>query len=304
MCFLLDATGATPPPTSLPVTAMWVAAGLQRIIAAEELVHVAAQIDNDKSAHAVEAATRTFVNAYRDATGGAKMHNPVVPDAKAADLLNACQVSREKFSDEMGSGLFAQTVTRAAAVSVKTVGTGKALPGLRPVHAGARTVTSLAYRVASVGPAAQFPLFAGLALLALGVLASTSSIKVLSAAGLAAVLAGLLLIGVGAARRIVLALEIIVVAAGAVLAAAGYIPFVRDYLFPWLEKHAVPGLAKRPADWAILVLFVLLPPLSMIIGLIWRKLPRRAVIVPTRAQTSGTPAPVTVEAEPIPVEST
>jgi hypothetical protein len=174
-------------------------------------------------------------------------------------------------------------------VSVKAAGTGKAVPRpVRPVLAGARTVTMLAYRVACVGPAAQFPLFAGLALIALGVLASTSTISVLSAAGLAALLAGLLLVGVGAARKILLTLTIIVVAACAVLAAAAYIPFARDHLFPWLERHAVPGLAKHPAEWAILVLFVLLPPLSMIVGGIKRVLLRRATKLPTPKPTTST----------------
>lgn len=307
MCFL-EAVDPPPPPASLPITAMWVAAGLQRIIAAEELVHVAEQIDNDKKANAEEAAARAFVNAYRNATNGADVHNPVVPDAKAADLLNACRVSGEKFASELGTGLFAQTITQAAAVSVKAVGTGKALPGAaRPVLAGARTVTLLAYRVACVGPAAQSPLLAGIALTLLGVLASTSTIKWLSAVGLAAVLAGLLLVGVGAARRLVLALEIIAVAAGAALAGAAYIPFVRDQLFPWLGMHAVPSLAKHPAWWAILVLFVLLPPLSTIAGIVKRARARRATKVRT-PKPATTPSPASsgvapVEPEPSLAES-
>ena len=154
----------------------------------------------------------------------------------------------------MGSQLFTQTVTRAAAVAVKTVNLGRGTPHfLRPVLTGARTVTTLAWRVTSVGLAARYPLFAGLGLILLGALASTSTVNVLSAAGLAAVLAGLLLVAVGAARRIVLALAIVTVAAGAALAAAAYIPVLRSHLFPWLEKTVLPSLAKHPAQWAILV---------------------------------------------------
>ena len=63
-------------------------------------------------------------------------------------------------------------------------------------------------------------------------LASTSTINVLSAAGLVAAPAGLLLVAVGAARRVVLALAILTAAAGAALAAAAYIPVLRDHIFP------------------------------------------------------------------------
>lgn len=294
----LTAAAQPPPPTSLPVTAMWVAAGLQRLIAGEELAHVAEQIEKDTKAHAVEDAARAFVSTYHNATGAAAGSYPVVPDDKAAQVLHACEVSAEKLTSEMGSALFSQTVTRAAAVSVKAVDTGKALPSfLGPVLTGARTVTSLAYRVTCVGPAARYPLFAGLALIALGALASTSTINVLSAAGLAAVLAGLLLVAVGAARRIVLALAIVTVAAGAALAAAAYIPVLRDHLFPWLEKTAIPSLAKHPAQWAILVLFVLLPPLWTI-AVIIQRMTRRGTKVPARKGTTSAATAATTEPEP------
>lgn len=297
MGFLTAAT-PPPPPTSLPVTAMWVAAGLQRLIAGEELAHVAEQIEKDAKAGAEENAARAFVSTYHNATGAAAGSYPVVPDDKAAQVLHACQVSAEKLTSEMGSALFTQTVTRAAAVSVKAVDTSKALPSfLGPVLTGARTVTSLAYRVTCVGPAARYPLFAGLALIALGALASTSTISVLGAAGLAAVLAGLLLVAVGAARRIVLALAIVTVAAGAALAAAAYIPVLRDHLFPWLEKTAIPSLAKHPAQWAILVLFVLLPPLWTIVVIIQR-MTRRGTKVPAREATTSAATAAATEPGP------
>jgi patatin-related protein len=286
-------TAASPPPTSLPVTAMWVAAGLQRLIAGEELAHVARQIEADEADGAEEAAARAFISAYRNAVGApASGAYPVVPETKAAEVLQACRVPAEKIASEMGSALFTRTITRTAAVAVKAVDMGNAMPSfLRPVLAGARTVTSLAYRVTSVGPAARYPLFAGLALIALGVLASTSTVNLLSAAGLAAVLTGLLLVAVGAARRIVLALGIVTVAAGAALTAAAYIPVLRDHLFPWLEKTAVPSLAKHPAQWAILMVFVLLPPLWTITQIIQRL---------TRKRTTSVPAGPAMEPEPSP----
>ena len=215
------------------------------------------------------------------AAGG---HYPVVPDAEAAAVLHACRIPAETISGEVGSQLFTQTATRAAAVAVKTVNLGRGTPHfLRPVLTGARTVTTLAWRVTSVGPAARYPLFAGLGLILLGALASTSTVNVLSAAGLAAVLAGLLLVAVGAARRIVLALAIVTVAAGAALAAAAYIPVLRSHLFPWLEKTVLPSLARHPAQWAILVLFVLLPPLWTIVAIIQRLTRRHPAAGPATA---------------------
>jgi patatin-related protein len=298
MDFLTVSAAPPPPPTSLPVTAMWVAGGLQRIIAGEELAHVAEQIEKDTKAGAQEDTARAFVSAYRNATGAAAAGSyPEVPEGKAADVLHACRVSAEKLTSEMGSKLFTTTVTRAAAVSVKVVDTAKLPTFLRPMLTGARTATSLAYRVTSVGAAARYPLIAGLTLIALGVLASTSTIKVLSAAGLAAVLAGLLLVAVGAARRIMLALAISAVAAGAALAAAAYIPFLRDHLFPWLEKTAVPSLAKHPAQWAILVVFVLLPPLWTIVVIIQRVF-RVRTKAPARRTTTTVIAAATPEPEP------
>jgi hypothetical protein len=107
-----------------------------------------------------------------------------------------------------------------------------------------------------------------MALIALGALASTSTISLVSAAGLAVVLAGLLLVAVGTGRRFALALAIIAITAGAALASADFIPFLRSRLFAWLEKTALPSLAKHPAEWAILVVFVLLPPLWSIVGIL------------------------------------
>ena len=206
-------------------------------------------------------------------------------------MLHACRIPAETISAQVGSQLFTQTVTRAAAVAVKTVNLGRGTPHfLRPVLAGARTVTTLAWRVTCVGLAARYPLFAGLGLILLGALASTSTVNLLSAAGLAAVLAGLLLVAVGAARRIVLALAIVTVAAGAALAAAAYIPFLRSHLFPWLEKTVLPSLAKHPAQWAILVLFVLLPPLWTIVSIIQR-LARRGQARSAVPATAPAPAP-------------
>jgi hypothetical protein len=41
-----------------------------------------------------------------------------------------------------------------------------------------------------------------------------------------------------------------------------------DHLFPWLEKTVIPSLARHPAEWAALVIFVLLPPIWTIVVII------------------------------------
>ena len=246
-------------PKSLPLTAMWVAAGLQRLIAGEELMHVVKQIDTDRKNGADEGAASNFVSAYHNAVGDA---GGVVPEAKVRKVLNACQIPAEKITNETDSHQFALTVTRAAAVAMKMVDLGNATPvSLRPVLTTARTVTSLAYRVTSMGLAARRPLLVGLYLIALGAIASTSTINVFNGLGLLAVLAGVLLVAVGAASRITLALAVVTTAAGVALATAAYMPRLRDHLFPWLQDTVIPGFAKHPAQWAIVVIFVLLPPI-------------------------------------------
>ena len=263
-------TTPTALPTSLPVTAMWVAAGLQQLIAGEELKHVAEQVENDRGDGANEGAAADFLAAYRSAVDGSTSapnngSYPVVPKDKAATVLNACQIPAETIAGEIGSPLFARTVTRALAVAVKMADPSKAAPpSLRPVLATAHTVTSLAYRITTIGAVARRPLIAALYLIALGAIACTSAINPINAVGLLAILAGLLLAVVCTARGILSTLAGIAVVAGAALAAAAYIPILRDHLFPWLENAAIPGLAKHPAYWAILVILLLLPPVSSV----------------------------------------
>ena len=205
--------------------------------------HVVDQIATDKNNGADEDAASNFVSAYRNAVGNA---GGVVPKAKAAKVLNACQIPAEKITSETDSRQFAQTVTRTAAVATKMVDLGKATPvSIRPVLTTARTVTSLAYRVTSVGPAAQRPLLAGVYLIALGVLASTSTSSLVSVFGLLAVLAGVLLVAVSAASRITLALAVVTTAAGVALATAAYMPLLR-ITCSVVRDTAIPNFDDTP----------------------------------------------------------
>ena len=245
----LTAEGSVTLPPSLPVTAMWVAAGLQRLIAAEELAHVAQQAELDAANGADEAAAQAFLAAYRSAAdAGQDGIYPDVPVGQADRVLRACQVSAETFAGEAGSPLFTRTITGAAAVAVNIADIGGAMPSfLRPVLAGARTVTLLAYRATTFRPVARHPLPAGLSLIAGGTFASTSTSTIVGATGLASVLAGLLLVALGAARRIGVALASLALAAGGMLIAAGVIPVVGTHLFLAREnRHTYPGHTPGP----------------------------------------------------------
>ena len=108
-----------PPLTSLPETAKWVAAGIQRIILAEELPCVAEQIRADQEAKAaVNTAARTFL---------ATMANP---EADVETRLAACQVSAETLAGEKDSKLFASTFKQTALVAIAALEGAGVIPAL------------------------------------------------------------------------------------------------------------------------------------------------------------------------------
>jgi len=105
-------------PASLPETAKWVAAGLQRLILADELPCIAEQISQDERAKA-------YVNA--DAKKFVAMQDPA---ADVTDLLKACRVSDEKFAQERNSKLFRRTFKRSARLTVAAIMDSGKVPGL------------------------------------------------------------------------------------------------------------------------------------------------------------------------------
>jgi Protein of unknown function (DUF3376)/Patatin-like phospholipase len=108
-----------PPLTSLPETAKWVAAGVQRIILAEELPCVAEQIRADQAAKAaVNPAALAFL---------ATMANP---EADVTARLAACRVSAETIGGEKDSKLFANTFKQTALVAVAALEGAGVIPAL------------------------------------------------------------------------------------------------------------------------------------------------------------------------------
>ncbi|WP_149826713.1 patatin-like protein [Streptomyces tailanensis] len=117
----LTAGDGTEPPDSLPLTSMWVARGLQRLIVAEELPYVAEQAELDQEAGGALAANG-FLKLYRQrhpATG----RNPgqAVDPETVEDLLNACRISEETFTEEKDSKLLSHTVAHSAVVTANAV---------------------------------------------------------------------------------------------------------------------------------------------------------------------------------------
>ncbi|MFE0382194.1 DUF3376 domain-containing protein [Streptomyces inhibens] len=123
--FLTKGTGSADRlSASLPTTSLWVASGLQRLIAAKELSCVAEQAELDKeqgTAHTAE----EFLAAYYARVGS---HNPagtvsLRPD-DAEPLLNACRISEETFAQERHTKLLRSTLFRSLAMAANAVAAG------------------------------------------------------------------------------------------------------------------------------------------------------------------------------------
>ncbi|MGW7522986.1 patatin-like protein [Streptomyces sp. NPDC054783] len=240
-------------PSSLPLTSMWVADALQRLIAAEELPRVAEQVALDRKDGGSDRAS-AFERACQ---------RTEVTRENAQQLLNQCQISKETLSGEVGTPLLTRTVVQTMAVTANAV--EAATIGWKPLRP-LMTMLSKALRLActTVDLTARRPLMAGLGLLAIGAFAASSTASWISAAGLIAVLAGIIVLAVVAPRKLAYVSTGVLVAALAVLAAAGFIPYVKATLFPWLSNCAIPYLRDHPWAWAAFFCVLLVPPFWMV----------------------------------------
>ncbi|MFC9931376.1 patatin-like protein [Streptomyces sp. NPDC127190] len=117
--------------SSLPLTSLWVASALQRLIAAEELPCVAEQARLDREAGAADEA-----GAFERACAG----RTVTPD-DAARLLGLCRISEETFAGEAGTPLLTHTVVQSLTVAVNAAWAAAGRwSGLRLVLDGVRAV--------------------------------------------------------------------------------------------------------------------------------------------------------------------
>jgi hypothetical protein len=187
--------------------------------------------------------------------------------------------------EELRTPLFTRTITRTVSVAMKTIRPPAYLTGpLASLGSGPiAQFTGLKYMGQFAASIASFrggsyALPASLTVTAAGAIASTSTIVAISAVGLVIELGGLLLVIASSAHRIGTAVAVVALAAGSALIAAGFIPFIHNHLFPWLEKTAMPALAKHPALWAIVVTLLLLPSLWTIMEIVRRPAGRRTRI--------------------------
>ena len=271
---LLDATI----PLSLPETAMWLAARAQTLIASEELASVAKQLDTERDDVPTSPAEASFIRDYRNVAGidNAQPHlpdpPPPVPVESAASLLRICPVSGEKLAAQVGSPLFTQTTVKAAAVAVAAMEVADTKPPavLKPAFGLLRHGTRWAYeavnKVTHGRPLAT--LLAGLGALVVGVGLTTSPDTVIQGVGAIALAAGVVLVLAILQPAWKWGARILVLLAAVALILAAAIPLIRRHLFPWLENHALPWLSHHWWVWALLVLFVLLPPISTVVSLI------------------------------------
>ena len=210
---------------------------------------------------------------------------------RVAAILDACPIADEKLSGEIGTPLFTRTATQALAVGIKaaTATTGKPPATLAPTISMARTVTTAAYLVTkeSAGGAKAL-IWLGLLALGVGIASMFVSIPIVGTIGLAVLLTGAILLGIGLWRRSLYAAGLVVAIAIAVIAAAPWLPYLHRHLFSWLEKTAVPYMDHHAWIWTALFLLVLLPPVWMIAGEFTRRRQRRKVAEQVSKATLGT----------------
>lgn len=244
-------------PAALPETAAWVAAGIQREIAAGELTSVADAVRADiAGARVGSAPTREFLDAV--APGPAQLD-----PADAARVLRACRVSDERLTDRANSPILAITVAQVLAVLTGWLTSLRALPRpLRPAVAAVRAVARVAYALVDdvTRGRRRATIALGTVLLAAGLAGALVLSGPMGGVGLLVAVTGLLLISLTGWRVLPVGLAVVGVAGLAAVAAAGVIPVVGDHLFPWLHDDAVPYLADHPWAWAAVFGLLMLPP--------------------------------------------
>jgi hypothetical protein len=314
LAFLAD--DGAPVPRSLPDTSLWLAAGLQRMIAAEELPIVADAARIDRSDGGADVASG-FLAAYDAATRGAAPAGTAPAGAAAGpadgsgagssgrrdgaaatagrldasgaeSVLRACRVSEETFSSQLSSPMMTSVIARTAAVGAGMVATAGEIPrSLRPALWVLRTVTRLAYeltrRVTHGRP--DTTTIIALVLLVGGVGLATSSISVIGVIGVIAALVGFALLFLVAWRRLTQVIAGVVVALLIAAAGAGFVPVFKRHVFPWLADSVVPYLADHPVAWAAVFVLLLVPPVTTLAGLATRT--RRPASATGRSAGSG-----------------
>lgn len=281
-----------PVPTSLPVTALWLAQAWQVQIAAEELQVVAHSVRDGRD----DSTTARRPNAIGSASAAwadtlLKVPPATLPD-RAAALLRSCPVPDETVGGEIGTPLMVRTLAKAAATATGAVGSVQQLPAVvRPAVTVMRTVTIGGYRVANgvKGVPARL-ILVGLGALILGVALAIQQSTVFGVTGLVLAGGGAYLIAFGAwqASSRLLAALLAITLLGAAFSLA--IPAERRGLFGTSTTDT--GVVGRRVHWlaiswwhplvvlaVVLVCFALVAVVPTTIGrIISRRRARRSTI--------------------------
>ena len=227
LAYLDDETA--PVPASLPLTALWVARGLQQRVAAAELVAVAGAV-LDPDADGVHETPSAMARNW------ATQVSRTAPEQLVADagpLLSSCPVPDETLSAELGSPLMVRTVAKTVAVTTAALQSMPQLPPVvRPLTGTLRTVTLAGYRV--IGLARAMPrrmILAGLVLLLIGGALATGQSTLFGLTGLLVAGTGgyLVVFGAWQTSREVLGAVVAATVVGGL--AALTVPSVRHGLF-------------------------------------------------------------------------
>lgn len=185
-------------PASLPLCAQFFARRLQLEILQEELPHLASAIRADREA----GATTSF--AASELAKAVPEQTRALGPARAAELFLAQRVGHERVVDEVGTDLFARTVSTAGAVGASVL--QRAASGVRPVGPLLRVVRGLALGlhllvVAALGHGRVAPAFVVAALTAGGALVAVGAFS--SGLASAVMVFGIGLLGAGALLAII-----------------------------------------------------------------------------------------------------
>ena len=121
------------------------------------------------------------------------------------------------------------------------------------------------------------------------------SIPIVGTVGLAVLLTGAILLGIGLWRRSLYVAGLVIAVAIGLIAAAPWLPYLHQHLFSWLSNTAIPFMDRHAWVWTVLFLLVLMPPLWMLAGEFTRRRQRR-----TAAEQMSKANPVKVVDQPNP----
>ena len=138
--------------------------------------------------------------------------------------------------------------------------------------ATARAVTQTAYVVTNKTDGRRMWMtVVGIGMLVFGLLAMLANVILLGLTGIVVFGAGAVLLAFCLGPKTVGVLRLLLALAVLLLAAAPWLPWLNERIFPWLSKTAVPSIDNNRWVWPVLLFLVLLPPLTSLSHLVKRR---------------------------------